>query len=373
MRLVLVTETFPPEVNGVARTLGRWADALRQRGHKIEVVRPRQPAERGRRARVLGIPLPFYPELRFGLASSLRLFDLFRRVSPHLVHVATEGPLGLAALRAAGRLGVPLVTSFHTNFDHYLGHYGLGFFKPLVGAYLRWFHGHAGLTLAPSEGTRRRLLGLGYRRVEIWSRGVDGQAFHPRFRDARLRHRLGLRDNDLLLLYVGRLAAEKNLPALLDAFARLRRQLRKRRLRLALVGGGPLADAFRAARLPDVVLAGVQVGEDLARWYASADVFAFPSTSETFGNVVLEAQASGLPVVAFDSPGVNERVAHDYNGLLVPADGDFASTLEEICERDDLRRRLTGAARHSAEVQDWEPIFDRLEMQYREQAHGRLN
>ena len=165
LRLVLVTETYPPEVNGVARTLGRWSEALRRRGHRVEVVRPRRPSEGCRRARVLGIPIPLYPELRFGLASSLRLFDLFRRQRPDLVHVATEGPLGLAALRAAGRLGLPLVTSFHTNFDHYLAHYGLGLLRPLVGAYLRWFHGHAGLTLAPSEGTRRRLLGLGFRRV----------------------------------------------------------------------------------------------------------------------------------------------------------------------------------------------------------------
>jgi glycosyltransferase involved in cell wall biosynthesis len=368
LRLVLVTETFPPEVNGVARTLGRWAEALRRRGHGVEVVRPRQPTEPFRPARVLGLPLPFYPELRFGLASTLRLFGLFRRARPHVVHVATEGPLGLAALRAANQLKIPLVTSFHTNFDHYLAHYGLGLLQPLVGAYLRWFHGHAGLTLAPSEGTRRRLLDLGFRRVEIWSRGVDGQAFHPHFRDEALRHRLGLGVNDLLLLYVGRLAAEKNLPALLDAFSRLRQVERRRRLRLALVGGGPLADTFRSSRLPDVVLPGIQVGENLARWYASADVFAFPSTSETFGNVVLEALASGLPVVGFDSPGVNERVAHDHNGLLVPMESDFAQALSQVCDDDGLRRRLTGAARRSAESQDWEPIFDRLEKQYRQQA-----
>jgi glycosyltransferase involved in cell wall biosynthesis len=214
-------------------------------------------------------------------------------------------------------------------------------------------------------------LGLGFRRVEIWSRGVDAQAFHPRFRDAGLRRHLGLGEKDLLLLYVGRLAAEKNLPALLDAFARLRRWEPKRRLRLALVGGGPLAETFRAARLPDVVLPGVQVGEDLARWYASADLFAFPSTSETFGNVVLEAQSSGLPVVAFDSPGVNERVAHEHNGLLVPAGGDFAAALRGVCENDSLRRRLTEEARRSAELQDWEPIFDRLEEQYRQEASRR--
>jgi glycosyltransferase involved in cell wall biosynthesis len=370
LRLLLVTETFPPEINGVARTLGRWAEGLRRRGHRVEVVRPRQPAERFRSARVLGVPIPFYPELRFGLASAWRLCGLFRRTRPHLIHIATEGPLGLASITAARRMGVPVVTSFHTNFDQYLAHYGLGLLRPLVGAYLRWFHSHAGVTLAPSEGTRKRLLELGFDRVEIWSRGVDGQAFHPRFRDSGLRRRLGLKEEDLLLLYVGRLAAEKNLPALLDAFARLRKRVAVpgRRLRLALVGGGPLAETFRDSRLPDVVLPGVQVGEDLARWYASADVFAFPSTSETFGNVILEALASGLPVVAFDSPGVNERVLHDHNGLLVPPRGDLAEALATMCRDAALRRRLSEAARRSAESYDWEPIFDRLVSRYRQHA-----
>jgi glycosyltransferase involved in cell wall biosynthesis len=364
MRLVLVTETFPPEVNGVARTLGRWLDAFRQRRHAVQVIRPRQLPEPGTVNRVLGLRIPFYPELRFGLASPLRLVKAFTNARPDLVHIATEGPLGLSALLAAGRLGVPVATSFHTNFDYYADHYGFGPFKRLIVGYLRWFHNRAAVTLVPSSGTRGRLGELGFERVEIWSRGVDGTAFHPRYRDPALRQSLGLGEDDCLILYAGRLASEKNIGTLIDAFARLRGRSPST-LRMALVGDGPLAGSLRALHLPGVVLPGMKVGEDLARWYASADVFAFPSLSETFGNVVLEALASGVPVVAYDCPGVNEQVTHDEQGLLVPVGQDLAEALGRLIDNPGQRRRLALAARRTAESRSWGPIFDGLESLYR--------
>jgi len=367
MRLVLVTETFPPEVNGVARTLGRWLEALRRRGHAVQVIRPRQLPERGRANHVLGLRIPFYPELRFGLASPLRLWRALARARPDLVHIATEGPLGLAALLAASGLGVPVAASFHTNFDAYAEHYGLGPFKHAIIGYLRWFHNRAAVTLVPSAGTRRRLDELGFDRVEMWSRGVDSELFHPRFRDPTLRNALGLETNDCLLLYAGRLAAEKNVMALLEAFGRLRARLagRSDRVRLALVGDGPLAPSLKLLNLPGVVLPGMQLGKDLSRWYASADVFAFPSVSETFGNVVLEALSSGLPVVAYDCPGVNEQVTHEENGLLVPPGQDLADVLYGLVDQRERRFWLALAARRSAEQRGWEPIFDGLEHIYR--------
>jgi glycosyltransferase involved in cell wall biosynthesis len=373
LRLTLVTETFPPEVNGVARTLGRWVETFRARGHAVQVVRPRQPAEGPSPGCVYGLPLPYYPHLRFGVASPLRLRELLERGAPDLVHVATEGPLGWAALVAATSLGLPVATSFHTNFDQYLGHYGLGTFRRLLFAYLRWFHNRAAVTLVPSEATRRRLRADGVKRVAIWSRGVDARAFHPRFRDPALRRQLGVGNDGVLLVYVGRLAAEKNLSALLAAFARLRPQLPPQKgegLRLALVGDGPLAGPIQALQTPGVVLAGQRHGNDLARWYASGDVFAFPSCSETFGNVVLEAQASGLPVVGFDVAPVNERVAHGVDGLLVPAGGDLAGALRLLCEDRGLRERFGAASRSKAELVDWQPIFDGLEARYRRLIAG---
>ena len=206
--------------------------------------------------------------------------------------MATEGPLGWAAVVAAATVGVPVASSFHTNFDQYLRHYSLGGFQRLAWAYLRWFHNQTAVTLVPTESTRQRLLADGIERVEVWSRGVDAEHFHPRHRDNDLRGSLGLKPDDVLLLYVGRLALEKNLPALISAFARLRRQKFGHRVVLGLVGDGPLTNSLRAQQPADVHFAGAQHGAALARWFASADVFAFPSLTETFGNVVLEAQAS---------------------------------------------------------------------------------
>jgi len=366
LRLLLVTETFPPEVNGVARTLGRWVDTFRARGHQVQLIRPRQLNEKLLPEHVHGVPMPFYPQMRFGVASPMRLRTQMDRYRPDLVHLATEGPLGLAALLAAGSLALPVASSFHTNYDHYLNHYGLGSLEYICLAYLRWFHNQTLVTLAPSESTRRRLTADGIQRVEIWSRGVDGRLFHPRFRDAGLRRSLNLGPEDVLL-YVGRIALEKNLPALVRSFARLRQRLppeHRERVRLALVGDGPLLSSFQTQTPPGVIVAGEKRGEALARWYASADIFAFPSCSETFGNAVLEAQASGLPVVAFDGQAMNERLTSGVEGVLVPPNGDLAEALLPFCEDLHLRQRCGKAARIRARQQTWEAIFDELEDRY---------
>jgi glycosyltransferase involved in cell wall biosynthesis len=367
MRLTLVTETFPPEINGVARTLGRWADTFRARGHQVQVIRPRQPREVSDWERVWALPLPFYPEVHVGLVTPQRVGVLYRRGRPDLIHIATEGTLGLSALIAARQGRIPIASSFHTNFDRYLGHYGFGTLERLGVQYLRWFHNRTAVTLVPSETTREQLLKQSFERVEIWSRGVDSEVFHPRHRDPALRQSIGMGDKDVLLLYVGRLAPEKNLEALMSAFARLRERLNRvvrERVQLALVGGGPMTETLKLQSLPGVHLLGYQHGAALSGWYASGDMFVFPSLSETFGNVILEAQASGLPVVGFEDRAVKERVRHAEDGLLVPLGGDLAEPLKRLCLEPDLRQRLAQAARRTAQAQDWKPIFDRLEQRY---------
>jgi glycosyltransferase involved in cell wall biosynthesis len=367
LRLALVTETFPPEVNGVARTLGRWVDEFRRRGHHVQVLRPRQAAEKPQDDLAHGLPLPFYPQVRFGVASPHRIRSWLARSAADIVHIATEGPLGWATLRAASSLPVTAVSSYHTNYDSYLKHYHFAGIERLLFAYFRWFHNQARVTLVPSQATRQRLLEGGVRHVEIWSRGVDGQLFHPRHRSVELRRALGLSEDGVLLVYVGLLAAEKNLSTLLAAFARLRRQfgpVRARSVCLALVGGGPLAARLQAHKPEGVFLVGEQHGAALSRWYASADVFVFPSLTETFGNVLLEAQASGLPVVAFDYSVIRERLTHGIEGFLVPPEGDFADALGMLCELRGLRSRLGAAGRFRVEGQGWEAIFDDLEGRY---------
>jgi glycosyltransferase involved in cell wall biosynthesis len=365
LRLALVTETFPPEVNGVSRTLGRWVDTFRGRGHEVQVIRPRQGAERVVPDLAAAWPLPFYPEVRLGLATRRKLRERFAFFKPDLVHVATPGPLGLIAVHVARRMHIPVVSSYHTNFDSYLKHYALGLLEPALASYLRWFHNCTALTLVPSQSTRARLAEQGFERLEIWSRGIDTQQFHPELRDSGLRSSLGLDRTGILLLYVGRLAPEKGLPTLLEVFERLPAQLGEgRSICLALVGGGPLDSALRARRLAGVHLVGFQEGNSLARWYASADIFVFPSLSETFGNVVLEAQASGLATVGFDCPTLRERIRSGTDGLLVAQCDTFAAAVKQLCQDHELRSRIGLAARARAEAQDWNSIFDELEGRY---------
>lgn len=371
LRLMLVTETFPPEVNGVARTLGRWVETFRTRGHRVCVVRPRQPGESKELERVYGMALPFYRQVRLGVAAPGRLIRLLSKHEPDVVHIATEGPLGLSALLGCLWRGIPVASSFHTNFDHYAGHYAFWGAGKLAFAYLRGFHNWTGVTLVPSREAQRRLISAGMQRVELWTRGVDGELFSPRHRDNELRRSIGLGPDDVLMLYVGRLAIEKNLTVLLQAFSRLRTSLPphwRNRVRLALVGTGPLAETLAGTSPSLVVLAGERHGPDLSRWYASADIFAFPSVSETFGNVVIEAQSSGLPVVAFDSQGVNEQVTTEENGILIRPEGDLMPALQRLCLDAELRRRMGEAARQRAQGLDWGPIFDELENRYRGMA-----
>jgi glycosyltransferase involved in cell wall biosynthesis len=368
LRLALVTETFPPEVNGVARTLGRWVSTFRSRGHDVRIIRPRQSNDPPAFEYVHGVPLPFYPQVRLGFASPMRLRSIFLRSLPDLIHIATEGPLGVAALMAANSLGVPVASSFHTNFDQYLTHYGIAGFEAVAAVYLAWFHNQTHVTLAPGESACRRLQSIGVRETKVWSRGVDGDVFHPAHRDPELRQKLGLGDDDLLLLYVGRLAPEKNLVAALDSFERVQRivpeDLRER-LRYALVGDGPSAASLAGRRMKHVILPGEMHGHELSRWYASADLFVFPSRSETFGNAVLEAQASGLPVVGYDCQGVNERVLHGTDGFLAKSDAEFDTALTILCTEHERRASYARAARAKAECQDWSTIFDHLESLYR--------
>ncbi|MFA7494728.1 MAG: glycosyltransferase family 1 protein [Acidithiobacillus sp.] len=371
LRITLVTETYPPEINGVAITLGRAVEALRQRGHEVRVIRPRQAHEAPDVGLVTALPLFFYRQVKLGWVSPLTIRAWLQAWRSEVVHIATEGPLGCAALFAARQLHIPVVTSFHTNFDQYFGWYGAPFLSRLARAYLRHFHNATQQTLVPSEGTLIRLGKQGFQRLRRWGRGVDCLHFHPRWRDESLRGRLGLGPKDLLLLYVGRLAREKNLPPLLAGFRTLHQHLPT--TALVLVGDGPLREEFNDLTHEGIHCVGVQRGSDLARWYASADIFCFPSCSETFGNVVLEAQSSGLPVIAYHCPGVDEQVNHGVHGILLPRGSEWQDALQTLCTHTEQRHQFAQAGRQRAESQSWSRSFDILEAVYREQVDKSQN
>ncbi|MDD5249960.1 MAG: glycosyltransferase family 1 protein [Rhodocyclaceae bacterium] len=361
LRIALVTETFPPEVNGVAMTLGRLADGLRSRNHGVEIVRPRQPGERQARgphseALVRGLPIPNYRGLRFGLPAAGFLQRRWQQNPPDIVHVATEGPLGASAIKAARRLGLPVSSSFHTNFDAYSRHYGLGWLKRPITGYLRRFHDRCDSTYVPTRALADELAALGYRNVDVISRGVDTRLFSPARRSDALRAAWGVAGGDLVVAYVGRLAAEKNLQTVLDAFAAIR--ARQPRARLLFVGDGPMKKTL-AARHPEHLYAGMRHGEDLAAHYASSDLFLFPSLTETFGNATTEALASGLCVVAYDQAAAAEIIDDGRNGLLAPP-GDAAAFIAAASRAaaPGVLSALRAQAAASVAARDWERIHD---------------
>ena len=366
LHIALVSETFPPEVNGVANTLGRLCQGLRERGHRLQLVRPRQADDTAPNDDQLlltrGWPLPGYAGLQWGQSSLHKLLRRWQRNRPDVLYIATEGPLGLSALRAARRLGIPVVSGFHTNFQQYSDHYGFGLLTRLLTGYLRWFHNRSRLTLVPSPSQRLELQRRGFERLELLARGVDGQLFHPARRSAALRAEWGLGEDEIAVLHVGRLAAEKNLQLLTRAFRQLQGDLPQQRLRLVLVGDGPLRAQLQA-ELPEALFCGVQRGEALAAHYASGDLFLFPSLSETFGNVVLEALASGLAVVAFDQAAAAQHIRHGHNGALATP-GDEAAFIESarwLLEDPESLRRVRLNARQHAGKQGWPAIVERFE------------
>lgn len=319
MRIGIVSETYPPEINGVALTVHSLAAGLAARGHSVDLIRPRQPQpyrdEPGIEAlNVPGGALPRYPGLRFGLPAGRRLRRHWQRERPDAIYVATEGPLGWSAVRTAARLGIPVSSGFHTRFDSYADHYGMGLLTPVVRGYLRRFHRRAAATLVPTDALALELHAMGIANARLLRRAVDTHLFHPNRRDDALRDNWGVDAGTPVVLYVGRIAPEKNLELAVQAFRAI--QQRMPRARYVWVGDGPARSALAAAH-PDFIFAGVQRGEALAKHYASADLFPFPSLSETFGNVILEALAAGLPVVAYAEGAAREHLIDGVNGYCI--------------------------------------------------------
>ena len=282
-------------------------DELLARGNQIELIRPRQASDLGRSPETelngfaeqltIGFRIPNYPELQIGIVRIGRLVRAWRTRRPDIVHVVTEGPLGWSALLAARRLGIPTVSDFHTNFHDYSRHYGFGWIAGLIARYLRALHNRTDRTFVPTHQMRDRLHALGFKGLTVVGRGIDTQFFNPAKRSLELRRTWHCENDTPVALYVGRLAAEKNLRLFVETIGAARWQ--RPDLRVVIVGDGPLGKRLRAEN-PDFHFAGMRTGEDLAAHYASADMFVFPSLSETFGNVTMEALASGLAVVAYD-------------------------------------------------------------------------
>lgn len=350
MRYAIVTETYPPEVNGAALTVHAMEHGLRARGHHVSLVRPGRPVDDApHELLVPGAPLPCYPSLRFGLPARHRLRRHWRLHRPHAIYVATEGPLGWSAVRAARDLSIPVATGLHTRFDRYLRDYGMGALEPIGLAWLRRFHNRGDATLVPTRELVAQLEAQRFDKVVHLPRTVDTRRFSPLRRDRALREGWGAGDDTLVVLHVGRLAAEKNLELAIAAFRSIQRV--RVDARFVLVGDGPSRSALSRAH-PDLVFCGLQRGDALARHHASGDLLLFPSRTETFGNVTLEAMASGVPVVAFDSGAAHEHLRGSGGGIATaPHDEDFVDAACLIANDTVRRRAMAVAARRAVEHQ----------------------
>lgn len=367
MKLAFVTETFPPEINGVAMTFGVIARELGRRGHAVTVYRPRRndlPAAGAHpeftEVALPGMPIPGYGMLRLGLPAGGILRKRWRADRPDLVHIATEGPLGASAVTAARALGLPVTSSFHTNFHAYTRDYGFAPLGRLVLAWLRHVHNRTQCTFAPTGALCRELENLGFRNLAVLSRGVDTWQFHPARRSEDLRLKWGAAPADPVVIHVGRMAAEKNYPLLFRAYAAMRAA--NPRCRFVLAGEGPLKARLMQAH-PECIYAGFFSREEIGRYYASADIYVHASLTETFGNVLTEALASGLAVAGFNYAAASQFVQHDLNGLVAPCDKPDALIAAAVQLATDpiLRAQLRAAARTTVEPQSWEHVIARFE------------
>ncbi len=380
LRISVITETYPPEINGVANTMRQLVQGLARRGHRLTLIRPRQRRDRDSAALpepaaemvglflVPGLPLPGYRGLRFGLPVYWRLRRRWHRERPDAVYIATQGPLGRAGLAAARDLDIAVLTGFHTQFHQYSRFYGLGLLMRPIARSLRRFHNRSDGTLVPTSALGHELEDQGFERVQVFSRGVDTTLFSPARRRAALRAGWGCDDGAPVVLYVGRIAAEKNIGLALHAFEAIAR--RRPDARFVLVGDGPESSRL-SARHPSYVFTGAKVGVELAEHYASADLFLFPSLTETFGNVVTEAMASGLTVVAFDYAAAHEHIRSAENGIVVPCGEPhaFIDAAGEAADDLDRLRRLGRAAANTARGIDWDRVILGVEQRLRAAIH----
>ncbi len=363
-------------VSGVGVTLLRLTEALEARGHAVRVYSATYPlppgtADRLEVHRSPSVPFFLYPDVQWAFPRVREVADDLARFRPDLVHVATEFSLGIAGLKAARQLGIPIIASAHTDYDQYADRYGVTWALRAGWHYLRWFYGQAHRVLCPSRIYQEHLHTHGVLHTGVWSRGVDPEIFSPRFRSAAYRARFGVGPGDRLVTYIGRIAREKNLGLLLEAWDLL--AVERGSAQLVLVGRGPLEDEIRRREIPGVHVTGLLQGPALSAAYASADVFAFPSATETFGNSLLEAMGSGLPSLVAASGGVLEFAEHGKNAWLVEPDSApaIADALRRLLADAALRRRLSDGALGTARERDWDTVYTRLLGDYADTVEGK--
>lgn len=367
MKIAIFTDTFYPDVNGVARTLKRLTSYFEAQNIDYKIFAPDSNIKdyvSSNLHRFKSLSLSLYPECRLAFPNLLQIKSVLQSFSPDLIHVATPFTLGLSGVYFAKKLNIPLVGSYHTNFDHYLQYYDLPFLSKIHWKYMHWFYRTCNKIFVPSTETYLHLKHRGFTNLEIWARGVDCQLFHPNY-DKTAVHELYCPQGKYLLTYVGRLAQEKDINTLLATAKSMPLEMNEK-IHWLIVGDGPSREELQAQSVPNMTFTGYLNGKCLSEVYSASDLFVFPSPTETFGNVVLESLASGTPVIGAKSGGVKNIIKSGLTGYLCKAGSvqEFQDAILQLLNNDKLRDQMGIAGRNYALTQQWDTIFENLVWHY---------
>ncbi len=368
MRIAIFSDTFLPQINGVTKTLSRMKDYMDKNAIDYKFMIPGEQTTNNYFEQTISFQsysFFLYPGCKVSFPHYQRVKEAMDGFRPDIIHLVTPFSLGLMGMKYARDNDIPIVSSYHTNFPQYLKHYNLQFLEPALWHFFRWFHSYSHINFCPSMDTLVLLKGKGIQDLEIWGRGIDVSRFSPDNRSEKIRSEY-TDGREVILLYVGRLAPEKELDVLMAAADIMNKKGLK--FRLVIVGDGPSRQSLEALDIPNVTFAGYKSGGELQEIYASADLFAFPSSTETYGNVILEAMASGLPVVAAGAGGVKENLVSMYNGIAFEpgSETDMASAMEVLISNENLRTRLGRNARTHSLSRNWDSVFAGLLRRYDE-------
>lgn len=363
MRIAIFTDTFYPQINGVSKTVDRFINYLKNSEHEYFLITPRY--EHGvkfsdNRMHCRNVKVVFNKDLRFAFISKKRLISTLDKFSPDIIHVMSEFPIGRAGIAYARKRNLPLVTSFETNIPEYFEYYHL---KALTGVgwkYYKNLHQYSDMILTPSNDSKELLLGQGFENVEVWERGIEVNRFSPEFKDMDIRRKYAS-DDAFLITYVGRIGREKDLPVWIEAARRLKEKYGEK-VAFCIVGDGPYMDTLKSIAPPYINMTGFLVGDELLRVYASSDIFLFTSSTETLGFVILEAMASGLPVVSCYEGGIKDTLIDGYNGIACRKNSvdELVDGVSKLIEDEQLRKTMALNARAYAETKDWDRTFAQL-------------
>lgn len=368
MKIAIFTDTFFPQINGVSHTLNKMQQFMIQNNIEYRFFIPcyDERTAHSSSSNIISFPnIPFflYPECKFSFPSIKVIHQVIASFQPDLIHVITPFPIGFIGAQYAKIYDIPLVCSYHTDFPSYLKFYRLTFLEEMIWKFFKWFHSYSNLNLVPSTETAQQLKQKGINDIQIWSRGIDCNDFSPVKRNEEVRKQYGIED-EFVLLYVGRLAVEKELDVLLKAVQIL--YTNKMNFKILFVGEGPLSEELKASQIPNIIYTGYKQKEELQQIYAASDLFVFPSRYETYGNAVLEAMASGLPVIAPFSGGIKENLINGYNGLIFEAGNwiDFAEKIQQLYQEPTLIKEMRIHAREHALRRNWKDVFAKLFTDY---------